>query len=162
MTEFWEPVTDFPGYVISDLGKIANEKTGRILKLVDSGSHSIIVNLQSNRRSIVRQVRWLVAETFLEPPPIFDSIPQHKNRIYQDCSADNLEWMSKSDVHWRVYQERMGLSPDTRRIRILDTNETFENIFECSKHLDGHAKQIDRSMRNSEYTYKGLQFEYLD
>lgn len=162
MDEFWETIPDFPGYSVSDLGRIVNNRTGRILKAADNGSNNLIVNLQSNRRPVVKQLRWVVAETYLEPPPMLDSVPQHVNRDYTDCRAVNLEWMSKSDVHWRIYQERMGDRPDIRRVRNKDTGDVYHNIFEAARAVKGYATMIDRSMRNSEFEYKGFQFEYLE
>lgn len=162
MDEFWETIPDFPGYDVSDLGRVVNKKTGRFLKATDNGSRNLIVNLQSNRRPVVKQLRWIVAETYLPPPPMLDSVPQHIDRDYTNCRASNLEWMSKSDVHWRIYQERMGECPDEKRVRNKDTDEIYTNIFEAARQLKGYATMIDRSMRNSEFEYKGFQFEYLE
>src|SRR5690606_10066014 len=88
MNEFWEPLEDYPGYEISDQGRVRNTKTGRILKVADNGSNCMIVNLQRFGRSHVCQIRWLVARICLDVPYDLDSIPQHKNGDYRDCRAE--------------------------------------------------------------------------
>lgn len=162
MEEYWDEHDDFPGYEISDQGRVRNSKTGRILKISDNGSNSMIVNLQRYGRAHVQQVRWLVAQIFLGTPDNLDSIPQHKNGDYTDCRAENLEWMSRSDVHWRLYQKSQGMDPDNRPIEILNTGQIFPNIFECARAINGYAKEIHRTMYNHGYSYKGLQFAYSD
>lgn len=162
MDEYWDQHLDHPNYEISNHGRIRNRKTGRILKLSDNGTGSMIVNLQTFGRPHVMQVRWLVAEIFLEAPDDLESIPQHKDGDYTNCRADNLEWMNRSDVHWRLYQRSQGNDPDNRPIEIITTGEAFQNIFECARHIRGYAKEIHRTMWNRGYTYKGLQFRYFD
>lgn len=162
MNEHWEELEDYPGYEVSDRGRVRNARTNRILKQSDNGSGSMIVNLQRYKRAHVCQVRWLVAGIFLGIPDDLDSIPQHKDGNYRDCSAENLEWMSRSDVHWRLYQKGRGQDPDNRPIEIVTTGEVYPNIFECAKAIGGYARDIHRSMYNYQYTYKGLQFAYSD
>lgn len=162
MDEYWQKIDDYPGYEVSDLGRVRNSKTGRILKLSDNGSGCMIVNLQRNNRSDVCQVRWLVAEVFVNPPYNLDSIPQHINGDYRDCRAENLEWMSRSDVHWRLYQKGQGMDPDNRPIEILTTGEVYRNIFDCARAIGGYAKNIHRTMYNHHSSYMGYQFRYSD
>lgn len=161
MAEFWENIPDFPGYQVSDWGRVANDKTGRIMKQTDNGSGNLIVCLQGPLKQQVRQVRWLVAEVYLEPSGYFDRVPQHINRDYTDNRAENLFWMSKSDIYWRSYQERHGLSPDEKPVRDLETGLVYDNIFLCAAAIDGYARHIDKSMRNSEFSYKGKKFQYV-
>lgn len=162
MDEFWEQLEEYPGYEVSDQGRIRNARTGRILRVTDNGSNCMIVNLRRYGRAHVCQVRWLVARQFLDIPYDLDSIPQHINGDYRDCRKSNLEWMSRSDVHWRLYQKSQGADPDNRPIEILDTGEEYRNIFECAKAIGGYAKLIHRTMYNHGYTYKGYQFRYSD
>lgn len=162
MDEYWEEHDEYPGYEISDHGRVRNSKTGRILRQADNGSGCMIVNLQRYGRAHVCQIRWLVAQIFLGDPDDMDSIPQHKNGDYRDCSAENLEWMSRSDVHWRLYQKSQGMDPDNRPIEVTTTGDVYSNIFECARAIGGYAKLIHRTMYNHSYTYKGLQFCYVD
>lgn len=162
MEEHWEELEDYPGYAVSDMGRVKNTKTRRILRQSDNGSGCMIVNLQRYRRAHVCQVRWLVAEIFLGVPDDLDSIPQFKDGDYRNCRADNLEWMNRSDVHWRLYQRGQGMDPDNRPVEILDTGEVYRNIFDCARAIGGLARDIHRSMYNRQYTYKGLRFAYSD
>lgn len=162
MDEYWDEHEDFIGYEISNKGRVRNKKTGRILKLSDNGSNSMIVNLQRYGRAHVMQVRWLVAEVFLGMPDDLDSIPQHKSGDYTDCSVDNIEWMPRTDVHWRIYQKGQGMDPDNRPIEVITDGTVYPNIFECARAIGGYAKDIHRTMYNHGYTYLGLQFRYCD
>lgn len=162
MREFWEDLPDFPKYQVSNLGRVINKQTAKVLKPVDNGSKNLIVNLQTKSRPYIRQLRWLVAERFVVPFTDEGVIPQHINRDYTDCRAANLEWMYRSDVHWRDYQERQGLNPSERPIECLETGDIYPNVFECSKDLRTLARMLDRTTRNPRFTHQGYHFRYLE
>jgi hypothetical protein len=69
-TEVWKPVHQFTGaYIVSNMGRIMNVRTGHILKpcLHRQGYH--LVSLQQNGRKFQATVHSIVAAAFLGPRP---------------------------------------------------------------------------------------------
>lgn len=67
--EQWLPVPGFPGYEVSDAGRVRSHKqrTARILRPGDNGSGHLQVGLRREGKSHMRQVHCLVALAFIGP-----------------------------------------------------------------------------------------------
>jgi hypothetical protein len=143
VSEEWREVEVAPRYEVSNLGRVRNKKSGRVL----SGSpHATlgyvlvgVLPVRSGGRAAY--VHRLVAQAFLgAPPPRYEV--NHKNGIRFDNRLENLEWVthSQNNKHSydvlgrpRTYGERSGrstLTPDAvRSIRALwDDGRTREEI----------------------------------
>lgn len=92
LTEEWRKIADLDGYSVSNLGKVRNDKTGRILKTYDSGKGYEKVEIK-NRKWFVHR---LVGSAFIPNPENLETI-NHKNRVKNDNRVENLEWMSRAD-----------------------------------------------------------------
>ncbi len=92
MTEIWRPIEAFPGYSVSDHGRIRADKSGRILQLNLNQYGLVQVGLMREGVQYHRSVPLLVARAFLEPPfepfdtPINLDGDRHNNHV------DNLVW----------------------------------------------------------------------
>jgi hypothetical protein len=98
--ELWRPVVRFPGYEVSDKGRVRSFKSGKakILKLGKDGSGYPIVCLYKNGRGYWFLVHRLVAEAFLGFPEDMLEV-NHKNGVKTDNRVENLEWLTRSDNH---------------------------------------------------------------
>jgi hypothetical protein len=91
--EIWMSLKDFPGYSVSNLGNVRNEKRGTEVKIVRMKSGHSYVGLSINGVQVKRLRSRLVAETFVEnPDPILFNTPIHLNGDLFDCHDDNLAW----------------------------------------------------------------------
>ena len=105
--ERWLPIVGYENYEVSDLGRVKNVKTGRILKPQINPSRYFHVDLWNDKIKKTLQIHRLVLLTFL---PI-DEIKEvnHKNHITTDNRLENLEWCSRSQNN-RFKNKRQGLS----------------------------------------------------
>lgn len=90
--EEWVPVSEHPRYLVSNFGRVLNAKTQRILKqCVNSAGYKKVVLNGKNK-----YVHRLVAEAYIQNP---DALPEvnHKDGNKWNNTAENLEWVSKSE-----------------------------------------------------------------
>ena len=99
MDEHWKVVKGHNNYEVSDMGRIRNVRTGRILKPFDSGNGYLRIDLGRGCRV---KVHRLIALAFCGPRrrrPVVN----HKNRDKHDNRACNLEWVTyaQNTAHWQ-------------------------------------------------------------
>lgn len=92
MIETWRPVEFFPGYSVSDHGRIRNDHTGRILMVNENQYGVVQVGMMREGNQKHRSVPLLVARAFIpDPGGAFDTpINLDGNRF--NNHVDNLAW----------------------------------------------------------------------
>jgi hypothetical protein len=95
MQEEFKIIKDFPNYSISNLGNIANIKTGRILKPSISNGYNVVL-LRLNNRSIGKSVHRLIAETFI-PNPLNKPFVDHIDNCRTNNDISNLRWCTQTE-----------------------------------------------------------------
>ena len=95
MSETWKPISDFPGYFVSDIGRVKGPR--KILKPLPTARNRayVYVCLYRDRLAHHRLIHRLVAEAFVPNPHGLPTV-NHENGIKTDCKASNLKWSSKS------------------------------------------------------------------
>lgn len=92
MIEEWREVPGYEGlYEVSDLGRVKNIKTGRILSSAEAGNGYIVVNLSKNGIAKTVNIHRLVAEVFIPNPQNFPCV-NHKDETPTNNAVGNLEW----------------------------------------------------------------------
>ena len=140
--EEWRDIQDFPGYQVSNQGRVRsfkvykkgqNRKTDSLTETPhimscesDDGNGYLKVMLRKEGRSYCRKVHRLVAEAFVENPnpEIFDTV-DHISNIKKDNRAENLRWISRESNVRKAYE--CGLCD--RRIRNSRKGVLLRNIF---------------------------------
>jgi hypothetical protein len=91
--EIWRTIPDFPAYSVSNMGRVRNDDTGRIMALSRNQYGFVYVGLTHGREQLKRSVAVLVAELFLPTweSDAFDT-PIHLNGDRSDCRVENLMW----------------------------------------------------------------------
>jgi hypothetical protein len=94
--ELWLPVKDYEEvYLISNMGKVKNSKTSRVLKLKENIDGYYVVCLSEENKKKEFRVSRLVAQAFLPNPqglPVVNHIDGNKKNNW----VDNLEWTTIS------------------------------------------------------------------
>ena len=145
-----EVFTDIPGYEgyqVSNLGRVKNNKTGKILKpYLTRGYLRVSLYNESSRKC--KLVHRLVAEAFL-PNPDNKSDVNHINGCKTDANVCNLEWVSASENMSHAHQN--GLRP---KINTQGEKNGF------SKLTESQVIQIKHLLADGKYTQKtiGSQF----
>lgn len=121
MEEVWKVIDFKPGYSVSTMGRIKNNKTNEIEELRDNGNGYLIKFGESVHR--------IVGNAFI-PNPEGKSQINHKNGIKSDNRVNNLEWVTPSENIQHAY--RTGLAKAT-------------NGFTGKHHTEESRKKISES-----------------
>ncbi len=97
-SEEWRPIPDFPGYEVSNLGRVKSfikRKTlGRILKPV-IGIHGYWhIQLRKNNKGKTKRIHRIVLETFIGKSDLYCN---HKNAVKTDNRLENLEYCTHAE-----------------------------------------------------------------
>jgi hypothetical protein len=99
--EEWREILRFPGYVVSNTGKIKSFKgrNEKFLKQVETKDGYVFVCLSVNNKKFTSYVHRLVAEAFLDISNVVIDKAQvnHKDKNVKNNHVDNLEWLSYSE-----------------------------------------------------------------
>lgn len=104
--ERWRPVPGFPGYHVSDHGRVWSDKTRRILRPGTNrhGYHHVI--LSHRGRTTTHSVHVLVATAFIGPRPPGQEV-NHLNGDPTNNRIQNLEYVSHREN--ALHAIRIGL-----------------------------------------------------
>ena len=164
MTEVWKNINDFPNYEVSNLGRVRNEASKRILKdAIDSSTGYFKVSLQKNGKGHTKSVHRLVAETFLGLPSNSDMQVNHIDGNKSNNAVDNLEWVTKSENEKHAYENGLKIpKKDGLSVRIVETGEEFSSMSECARKLGTREHSISECVNGIRKSHRGLHFEKID
>jgi hypothetical protein len=93
--EEWRTLKNYDNYEVSNLGKVKNRKTGRILKAHLNGGY-LIVGLSCKGKTHSHSVHQLIALTFIDNP---ENKPQvnHIDKDGTNNKVSNLEWCTSAE-----------------------------------------------------------------
>ena len=101
MTEVWKPIVGFPGYEVSDAGRIKSFRRniqGKILKPYITGPRKNYLEVMLGRDGCLvrRKVHRLVLETFVGPCPT-NYEAGHMDGNSMNNHVNNLAWITPSE-----------------------------------------------------------------
>lgn len=100
MEEYWREIAGFEDeYLVSNLGKVKNSKTGRILCPWLCNGYAIVA-----LHGVHYRVHRLVAQAFC-PNTTIDGVVNHIDGNKLNNSASNLEWVSQKENMRHYYEE---------------------------------------------------------
>ena len=176
MDERWWYIDGYPGYMISDRGRIWSSKTQKFLKPKPMDGHGHLgVCLRINGVAHYEYIHRLMAKAFIPNPKNYP-IVRHLNDIPNDNYLDNFSWgtqkhnfedsLRNGNVHFVTPEEReLGLSK--MRKPIIATNirtgerKKINGQTEASKFLGIPQSNIWKVMNGERSHAGGYYFEYL-
>ena len=168
MKEIWKDIDDFPSYQVSNLGNVRNKNTKQLKAFTHDNDGYLKVTLMefSNGKKTYRKtVHRLVAEAFLGGKHN-DLQVNHKNGVKDDNRVTNLEWVTASQNVKHAYdtgiRKPSGGRGDIRPVRVLETNEVYENLHECAKAINSDSGNVSRCLHGQFDSVKGYHLEYAD
>ena len=134
--EEWRQIAEYENYEVSNLGKVRNKNTGRILKPACKGGY-LSVGLCKDSKGKTIPVHRLVALAFIENP---ENKPQvnHIDKNRSNNVVSNLEWNTALENN--VHRSTNVIQTTNQNINVwrvdIDTNEKLElydSIYEASQ-----------------------------
>ncbi len=154
--EQWTEVEGFPGYAVSNLGRVMNTTTNYILRPRDNSYGYSRVGLRKDGKTYDVYVHHLVAKAFILGYRKGVSIKHEKEN--SDNHVMNLRFMAGARLG---SLNRTPKKVKARRIRIVETKEVFLTVESCADYIDGDVSSIYRVLRGERLSHKGFSFEYM-
>jgi NUMOD4 motif. len=110
MRESWKPIERHPAYEVSNMARVKNSITGKILTPYDDGSGYLRVKLDGDNC----RLHILVAIAHV-PNPENKTIVNHKKGKKHDCRASQLEWVTQQENIQHAWNT--GLCRGKRRMK---------------------------------------------
>lgn len=161
----WKPVSDSPGYSVSDQGDVRNDASGYMLKPQRIRSGYLHVTLCDANGHHQKSVHRLVAKEFVSNPSDYTYV-NHIDGDKSNNRAANLEWCTQSGNMKHAYRTGLqkpirsqidyslakAVEKNKRPVRNIETGTRYASIVECANaegithsavsfHLAGHAKK---------------------
>lgn len=146
MPERWAELDEFPDYAISDLGNVANIKTGMPRRTSINQQGIVKISMYKGRELCTRSVAPMVAEHFVEgETPLFNT-PIHLDGDRLNCAASNLMWRPR----WFAVQYHRQFDIDEFHamdvhIEEFETGKEFYSVKDACIHFGLHYNDVYRS-----------------
>lgn len=163
MREEWRVIQEAPNYSASNLGRIRNDLTERVLVPGVRGKGYLGVTLiADDGRRLNRYLHRETAKLFVpgySPELEVNHIDTNKNHN----SAVNLEWVThKKNQEHASQTGRMRNSGRAKTpVRIIETGEVFESQNACARAIDGRSGSITAVLMGRSSHHLGYTFEYV-
>lgn len=124
--EIWKTIEEFPIYEVSNLGRIKNTSSGRILSpTIKAGYYHVSLTNSNYKKNC--KVHRLVAITFISNAENKSEV-NHKDKDKLNNKLDNLEWMTRKE---NCLHKSIGLIYKSNKHKSIlridkDTNDTLE------------------------------------
>lgn len=162
--EEWRSIESYPNYEVSDHGNVRNVLTSRVLKPGVKSNGYLVVVLRKNEKGNTKLVHQLVAGSFCRKDGdklVVDHIDGNKKNNH----ASNLRYCTSSENNKSVY--RLGLKipahaydqPTNKRIRVVETGETYRSIKECARAIGANSAHISDCINGRLKKHHGFHYE---
>ena len=166
-------IEGFPGYQVSEDGRIWSDKSKKFLSPGDNGWGYLMVILMRDGKRVHKKVHRLVAEAFIPNP---ENLPQVDHR---DCNksnncVSNLRWVTNQENQQAAWD--MGLNERCREaarescrklgkasskpVRCIETGRELPSAREASRFLGKCDRAVDSAI-NRGHRCGGYTFEYV-
>lgn len=156
-------------YAITENGEVWSYKRRKFLKPRNCSSGYLFITLCKDGEQKHRMVHRLVAEAFL-PNPDPENLIQvnHKDEVKTHNYVSNLEWcdrkynMNYGTGHERSAKARTNHPKLSRRIKCVETGETFESLHDCARKLGCSSGNLSKHLQGRLKHVGGYHFERID
>lgn len=156
MEELWKPIPDYSNYEVSNLGRVRNVVTGKILKPIEDAYGYLTVGLynehckcsvykgRKTKQPSKKKIHNLVATVFCERPDDQDRVPDHIDRDRHNNRADNLRWATHSENRLNSSEWHKRIHRYTDPIVLVKDGEIVAKYASCVE----ASKQVGLTMES--------------
>lgn len=158
LMEEWRVIAGFPRYAVSNMGKVRNEDTGRLMVFQQNQHGNIHVGLMAAGRQCKRSVPLLVARAFV-PRPIhqaFDT-PINLDGDRWNNASYNLAWRPRwfaLKYHHQFHEEPAGFAVPIQEVK---SGEIFDNSWHAATKYGLLDREIFTATMNQTYVWPTYQ-----
>lgn len=163
MKEEWEVVEGFPGYLVSNTGRVHNWDSGLDLAQTAKSNGHLSVNLWIGpQKTVTKMVSRLVAAAFMGDAGV--KVVRHINGDVTDNRAENLKYCTRSEIQQQIDNSGTNYKgrKTTKRVRVVETGQVFVGVGECARAFGVTSSAISYLLRHQRRNAAGLRFEYAD
>lgn len=152
--ERWVQINEFPGYSVSNRGRVVNDRTGFNIKPTQKSQGYHMVGLMKEGVQHKRSLPLLVARAFLPSHPngTFDT-PIHLNGDRSDSRIMNLMWRPLWFARKYMQQFIDNHTTFNEAIEDVETGEVYKNSMHASTYNGLLDHEIYVSMLNNHYVW---------
>lgn len=158
--EAWVDVPGFTGYSVSDLGRVRNSDTGRVLTVLRTKDGTCYVGLTKGRKQCRRSLALLVANAYI--PKMSGRVeftrPLHLDGDQTNNRADNLVWRPPwfTVAYYRqIHNGKVGSDMPVIESKLM---EIFQNSFEAALAFGLLETQVIASATMGTFTFPTFQY----
>lgn len=163
--ETWKDIEGFPGYQVSDFGRVRSFRDNRgnissefkiLSPRINKDGYLELTLYTLEHRKVTKRVHRLVACAFLGPHPglVVNHIDGNKvNNIIENLEFVTAEMNSRLAAETCLYK--------TKPVRIIETGEVMNSVRECAEKVGCHPSEISHYFAGRYDSVKGLHFEYV-
>lgn len=157
MKEVWKNVEEFENYQVSNLGRVRNVKSGKILKLEHNKVGYQLVTLSKDGKPKRFRIHRLVAMAFISNPHNKPEV-NHLDEIKNNNNVTNLEWCTRS------YNANYGSK--VKPVLQFDLNNRyvreFKSIIEVNRKLGFDDSSIVKCCKGKRKTAHNFIWKYKE
>lgn len=165
--EEWAPIPEFEGYYeASDVGRIKNAWTGKVIKQGTNRKGYKTVSLKVLDQKCTREVHRLVASAFIDGDHVGMDV-HHKDSNKTNNRLSNLEYCTRKENIRHAIKDgvmkpnNFGNKPI--KVKCVETGEVYDSIRECGKALGISQSTIVSYLKGKvKTTCKGYTFEKVE
>lgn len=126
--EKWVESFQFPGYSVSNMGRVRNDDRDKILspRFLASGHIAVSLSLDGVQRS--RSLAKLVADCFVTGYTEIFNTPIHLDGDHHNCWADNLVWRPRW-FSFKYHSQFTANVPQHPPLRQVETGQVYKSVW---------------------------------
>lgn len=159
--EEWIDLQGYPGYEISDQGRVRNDRRW-VIATSQVGNGRPFVGLMVNGRQVKRGLALLVCETFLDVPRADFNTAIHLDGDLSNCRVSNLAWRPRWFAIKHTMQFRQNLG-EAGPVRNIDTGIVYDTIWDVVFTFGVLYNEVIKSIINKTWVFPIYhRFEWVD